>query len=278
MIQEIAGIRQLIYTGDYDNIVLAFELIQSLNIDPQEALAPYRLLMGLEDDEVLSINTLYDAQFWLFVQLHKKEIEELPQEIGYFKYLNHLSVSGLCQELPISLLELKELQSIELKRHKFTEIPNLLYKMPQLESLTLSSGPIQHLSPQLAQLPKLRSLSLSDSRLSFIPEEIFETCTQLELLQLDNNLLQQLPESLCKLKKLKTLYLNDNPSLSALPQNIGHLQQLNFIDLSGNSSLKNLPLSFAALKNLATCFLGRTNKSLTSFPLLSQMPWTEFLT
>ena len=114
---------------------------------------------------------------------------------------------------------------------KLTELPESLAQLTQLQSLDLSYNQLTALPEWLGQLPKLQRLVLSENQLSGLPESI-DRLTQLEELELDGNRLKALPQSIRRLRSLTRLCLNENEMVE-LPEWIGELNKLTDLPIGG---------------------------------------------
>jgi len=159
------------------------------------------------------------------------------------------------------------------KTYKLTELPESLGQLTQLQSLDLSNNQLTALPEWLGQLTQLQSLSLYDNRLTALPEWLGQL-TQLQSLSLSGNQLTALPEWLGQLTRLQALNLSGN-QLTALPEWLGQLTQLQSLDLSGNQ-LTALPEWLGQLTLLQTLRLG--GDALTILPeCLAKLEGLEIL-
>lgn len=113
-----------------------------------------------------------------------------------------------------------------------TELPESLGQLTQLESLDLSGNQLTALPEWLSQLTWLRSLGLSGNQLTTLPESLGQL-TQLEYLELSGNRLMALPASLIRLTQLRYLNLSGN-RLTTLPASLGRLDSLGTLEVESN--------------------------------------------
>jgi Leucine-rich repeat (LRR) protein len=92
---------------------------------------------------------------------------------------------------------------------KLSELPDSLWECKQLESLTISRTKLTTLPDSLGQLTQLTNLNLSSNQLTTLPDSLGQL-TQLWSLELNMNRLTTLPKSLGQLKQLRKLYLSNN--------------------------------------------------------------------
>jgi hypothetical protein len=164
-------------------------------------------------------------------------------------------------QLPESLGQLTQLQTLNLSDNKLTTLPESLGQLTQLQTLNLSDNKLITLPESLGQLTPLQTLNLSDNKLTTLPESLGQL-TQLRTLNLSDNNLTTLPESLGQLTQLQTLNLSDN-KLTTLPESLGQLTQLRLLT-ARKLKLKAMPVAMRELKSLETLDLG--DCSLNTFP------------
>jgi GTPase SAR1 family protein len=115
-------------------------------------------------------------------------------------------------ELPESLGQLTQLQTLDLSDNQLMELPESLGQLTQLKALYLYKNLLMALPKWLGQLTQLQTLSLWENQLTALPEWLGQL-TQLRTLSLYRNKLTDLPSSLslAQLKHLERLDLRDNP-------------------------------------------------------------------
>ncbi len=188
----------------------------------------------------LNLGTRYNDKF--------PKLTELPDTIGQLTQLQSLDLTGnRLTTLPESLTQLTQLQSLNLYGNQLTALPEWLGQLTQLQSLVLAGNLLTVLPESLFQLAQLRSLDLMGNQLATLPENI-GNLTQLRSLVLIDNELTILPESLFQLTQLRSLGLTGN-QLTALQESLGHLTQLQTLTL-GNNQLTALPESLGQLAQL----------------------------
>ncbi len=152
-------------------------------------------------------------------------------------------------ELPESLGQLTQLQSLDLSRNQLTALPESLGQLTQLQSLDLSRNQLMALPESLGQLMQLRSLDLSHSQLTALPKWLSQLTRMLSL-NLSNNQLTALQESLGQFTQLQLFNLSNN-QLTVLPEWLGNLIELEILLIFGNQ-LTELPKSINQLSKLKT--------------------------
>ncbi len=187
-------------------------------------------------------------------------------------------------ELPESLGQLTQLQSLDLANNQLAALPEWLGQLTQLQSLNLADNQLTALPESLGQLAQLQTLSLSSNQLTALPESLGQL-KQLQTLDLSRNRLTTLPEWASQLTQLQSLGLSGN-QLTTLPEWLGQLTNLRCLDLSylelteapralrGLTSLTDLTLHENRLRSLPEWF-GELN-GLTDFSLggnpVAEMP------
>ena len=190
------------------------------------------------------------------------ELTELPESLAQLVQLQSLSlVINRLTALPEWLGELTQLQSLRLSRNHLTTLPESIGQLTQLRSLNLSGNCLTALPKSIGQLTQLRSLDLSGNRLTALPESIGQLM-QLQSLDLSDNHLAALPESIGRLARLNSLDLYSN-QLTALPESVGQLTQLTSLDFRSNE-LATLPGSMGQLTQLTS--FGCHSNQLTTLP------------
>jgi hypothetical protein len=179
-------------------------------------------------------------------------------------------------ELPESLGQLTQLQSLDLGDNQLTVLPEWLGQLTQLRSLRLSKNQLTVLPEWLGQLTQLQLLYIGSNRLASLPQSLGRLA-KLQQLQIGGNQFGEIPEVLRVLSQLKELYLYDiqlksipdwifelrsleklslmNDQLTDLPSPVGHLTHLNWLYLLDNR-LTDLPSSLAQLEHLEVLILA----------------------
>ncbi len=177
----------------------------------------------------------------------------------------HLAEERIQEALQSGATELDLSQKYDAKdSEKLTELPESLGQLTQLQSLDLSGNQLTTLPESLGQLTQLQSLDLSGNQLTTLPESLGRLAahTQLQTLHLSNNQLTTLPESLGQLTQLKMLNIQDN-ELKIMPEFVSKLIRLTDLWITGNE-ISTLPDSFSSIESLECIFLG--SKSLVNLP------------
>jgi Leucine-rich repeat (LRR) protein len=176
------------------------------------------------------------------------QLTELPESLGQLTQLQTLDLSNnQLTALPEWLGQLTQLQSLDLSRNQLAALPAWLGQFTQLQNLALSFNQLMALPEWLGKLTQLHSLDLFGTGLTMLPEWLGEF-TQLRSLDLNGNQLTTLPESLGQLTQLQELNIAGN-QLTVLPECLGQLTRLRILAISWNG-LRLLPDWISNLENL----------------------------
>lgn len=142
-------------------------------------------------------------------------------------------------ELPESLGQLTQLQSLDLSRNQLTALPEWLGQLTQLRTLYVHNNQLTALPKSLGQLSHLRVFSIAKNHLTILPPEIGQL-TALEELYLHENLIATLPKTMARLQSLRELALLDN-RLRSLPKFLLTYRHLQRLYLHDNPALNLSP-------------------------------------
>ncbi|KAK9718117.1 cysteinyl-tRNA synthetase [Basidiobolus ranarum] len=214
----------------------------------------------------------------------------LPESIGKLVCLEklHLSCNQICGSLPKGFRNLCELIELDIRRNKIHDL-DVLDSLPKLERLYSDNNSISNLTAKFQSLKNLTlsknhltqfslscmsdtltDLNLSSSKLSRLPEDIFEHLGGLQRLKLDNNHLVSIPSCIGALKNLQILNCTNN-LLGSLPVEIAGLPDLRVLDVH-NNNLKTLPEEFWWCSRLIV--LNASSNLLETLPTPSAFPPT----
>jgi len=112
------------------------------------------------------------------------------------------------------------------------EVDEYLPELKNLESLRIRKSALYHLPERIGNLNKLKFLRANCYFLKELPESLFEL-QNLEYFGLDKNLFQEINPKISKLTNLKTLNLKRN-QLTTLPSAIKKLQKLSLLNIDRN--------------------------------------------
>ncbi len=171
------------------------------------------------------------------------------------------------KEIPATVLELKQLKSLNLSGNKLTDLPGSISELSNLTWLNLNNNQLINLPESIGKLSNLTELDLRYNRLTNLPKSI-GNLSKLTKLFLRKNQLASLPEFLSQLSNLTELDFSHN-KLTSLPESISQLSNLTQLDLSQNK-LTSLPESISKISKLTQLDLRKNQ--LTKLPkFLSQL-------
>ena len=172
------------------------------------------------------------------------EYTNLPREIGSFKQLESLSLTG----------------------HRLTSLPKEIGLCTNLKRLEVMFCDLESLPKEIGNLKKLEELELESNSLTSLPKEI-GLCKNLKKIDLNDNNMESLPKEIGKLKKLETIWVDtgvgSGQNLTSLPKEIGLCTNLKYL-IVGHNKLTSIPKEIGLLKNLLE--LDLENNKLTSIP------------
>lgn len=118
------------------------------------------------------------------LDLSRKKLKELPQDLLKFKNLQELKISrNSLKELPSWIGDFKNLQVLDASYNDLKELPIEIGKLDNLEFLLLNRNIIETLPHEIGTLKKLEVLELWDNEIGVIPEEL-KNCKNLRILEL----------------------------------------------------------------------------------------------
>jgi len=144
-------------------------------------------------------------------------------------------------------------KELNLRGIDLTELPESLGQLTQLQSLDLSNNQLTELPEWLGQLTQLRILYFRDNRLTALPQW-FGELTRLEDVQFEANAITSLPPTLRRLKNLRHLRIGNfdhtgNP-ITEIPSWIAEMVGLKSID-ARYCQLTDLPPELCDIPKLA---------------------------
>jgi Leucine-rich repeat (LRR) protein len=118
------------------------------------------------------------------LDLSKKKLKALPQDLLKFKNLQELKISrnGL-KELPTWIGDFKNLQVLDASYNDLKELPVEIGKLENLTFLFLNRNVIETLPHEIGTLKNLEVLELWDNEIGVLPEEL-KNCKSLRKLEL----------------------------------------------------------------------------------------------
>jgi len=168
---------------------------------------------------------------------------------------------GLLQEVPESLRELTQLETLVLSNNELKELPPWFRRFTKLKKLNLSDNELKTLPEWLGHLTRLQSLNVSMNQLTTIPDSLAEL-VDLDSLDLDANPLIRLPDMLSRLTGLTFLSVTST-ELKELPEWLDGLTQLQVLE-AGDNAVVRLPEPLQQLTHLRRLYLSGSR--LTGLP------------
>jgi hypothetical protein len=139
-------------------------------------------------------------------------------------------------ELPESLGQLTQLQSLDLGDNQLTMLPEWLGQLTQLTVLYIPSNQLTFIPQSIAQLSNLQELVLTKNNIAVLPPEIGELSNLIYLclgFALGGNPITELPDFFDRLSNLNDLTAR-NCRLTSLPPSLSLASALKRLDLEGN--------------------------------------------
>jgi len=134
---------------------------------------------------------------------------------------------------------------LDLSAMNLTELPESLGQLTQLQTLDLAGNQLTALPQSLGQLTRLRILNLGGLGLTSVPS-LLKQLKELEELHLWENSLAELPSWLGEFRRLRKLHASEN-ELAEVPASLGQLKELRELFLYENT-FSDFPASFASLE------------------------------
>ncbi|MHC4880073.1 MAG: leucine-rich repeat domain-containing protein [Planctomycetota bacterium] len=143
------------------------------------------------------------------------KLTELPESLGQLTQLQTLEVySNQLTSLPASTGNLQQLRILIVNDNKLTGLPKSVANLQNLRELSVGKGmggnPLGQLPDCIRGLIHLDELNANDCELTSIPDWIGELVALREL-YIPNNQLKTLPASLARLEQLRELAVGKNP-------------------------------------------------------------------
>jgi Leucine-rich repeat (LRR) protein len=210
-------LKQMIESGDEDNIRLAFSYESAIQADyPQFDMESF---IHEEYDDLLLLLEIHLSQYG----------NELEEDI-----VDHL-------------IMLFTVDGLDLSENDSYNLPENIGVLKNLTWLNFYAAHLGYLPASFSNLKNLKSLNLDENyAFQTIPEEVLNL-TSLEDLSIDD--LNQLPENIGNLTNLKNLNISYARNIKTLPNSFSKLTALESLNLSG-TGITNIPDYFKNFKNL----------------------------
>jgi Leucine-rich repeat (LRR) protein len=176
------------------------------------------------------------------LDLHGKDLTELPEVLYRFPNLKHLDLSDnqLSALGDFDFGYFRNLESVNLYGNRFTRFPEALFSARQLEELDLGNNELQELPANLGKLKFLTVLKLHHNRIRTIRGDW--KLAFLRHLRLDGNRIRHISDTLFTAQpRLEKCNLNGN-QLTQLPAAIASAR-LEELDI-GNNAIDNSHILF----------------------------------
>ena len=154
-------------------------------------------------------------------------------------------------ELPDSLGQLTQLQSLKFAKNKLTTLPESLFQLRNLKSLWLGKNQLGKVPASITNLQLLEHLALGNISFENLPDYLgdLHNLQRLTIGYVDSlTHLPRLPLWVSSLHQLSTLYIL-HTDIETLPEWLGKLTHLQSLDLP-NNKITDLPPSLAQLEHL----------------------------
>jgi GTPase SAR1 family protein len=207
---------------------------------------------------------------------HDKAYYKAEEKINEARYLGRKNVNlGYIQltELPESLLQIRELESLKISSNRLTELPDWVGTFMHLKSLKLSRNQIQILPKSIGNLQNLIELDISRNKLAELPDTL-GNLTQLKKIVFIGNQLSDLPASLLNIKDFDSAVYFENENRGNpfnLELNEAYNQGLNAVKTYLRAKTESNVLNEAKLILVGE---GEVGKTCLTDALLGN-PWQE---
>ncbi|KAG4123116.1 hypothetical protein ERO13_D11G308150v2, partial [Gossypium hirsutum] len=187
----------------------------------------------------------------------------------YFEWEAY-ELSKLGGKINPSLLELKQLSSLDLSNNNFSSIhiPKFFGQLSSLEEFDVSENQLNGQIPlSMGELSSLKLFFVSNNQLNGqIPLSIGQLSSLEKFVASENQLNGQIPLSIGQLSSLEEFDVSENQLNGQIPLSIGELSSLKLFDVSKNQLNGQIPLSIGQLSSLEV-FDVSENQLTGTFPL-----------
>uniref|UniRef100_A0A8D2P2A3 Leucine rich repeats and calponin homology domain containing 1 n=1 Tax=Zosterops lateralis melanops TaxID=1220523 RepID=A0A8D2P2A3_ZOSLA len=140
--------------------------------------------------------------FFLFSDLSKNRLTEVPTELCHFVSLETLNLYHNCiKVIPDAIVNLQMLTYLNLSRNQLSSLPACLCGLP-LKVLIASNNKLGSLPEEIGQLKQLMELDVSCNEITALPQQIGQL-KSLKELNVRRNYLEVLPQELVQLPLVK---------------------------------------------------------------------------
>lgn len=167
-----------------------------------------------------------------YLDLSRRNLEEIPSEISKFKNLKALDLSNNNISDYRFLEELTNLRILILKKQKLETVPSEISKLRKLICLDISQNNITYITTKIEKLRNLIFLDISDNLIRSFSHTLYNL-ENLVYLNASTNRINVLSREISKMKNLSHFDLSNN-LLYEIPGNIHWLQNLDKFNLMSN--------------------------------------------
>ncbi len=173
--------------------------------------------------------------------------QELPNSLINLKEIKTLYYSGFyVKEIPRIITELKSLTKLDIFCDNLIKIPEEIKNLTSLKKLLIAGGIFPFLPDPVCSLTSLESLAVVGAKIEVIPKSI-KNLKLLKSLTFKGNNIEMLTENIGKLKNLEDLNLMNNP-IKKLPNSLRDISSLKELAISRKKNIENLLLITNNLK------------------------------
>lgn len=145
------------------------------------------------------------------LQITGVEAKSFPDIFSYlpFTQISHLTLKMKLSELPKSICNLNQLQTLDLSDNDLDDLPENLHQLPALTNLNLASNKFSRVPTCVTQMSQIKTLNLRENNLSYLPKDIGQW-KELKRLDLGENNFTNWPKSLETMSNQTVVILDEN--------------------------------------------------------------------
>ncbi len=208
-------------------------------------ISPHRQAMSIRWFLIKNKDNVETVKIMTF---NDRNLRSLPDEVGLFVNIQTLELRlNRLSDIPKVVFQLTHLIKLDLSENQIDQLPDEEWPLSRLQVLALNNNQIANIPIAVFQLPKLNTLDLSTNQITNLPNEEFRS-TKLTTLYLYYNEIERIPKGFSDLSNLETLVLKNN-RFTHIPPAIGKLTTLHTLDLSSNE-ITEIPDDLTQLKEL----------------------------
>lgn len=160
---------------------------------------------------VIQTNDKYTALRDQPLQITGVEAKSFPDIFSYppFTQISHLTLKMKLSELPESICNLNQLQTLDLSHNHLEDLPENLHQIPSLTDLNLASNKFSTVPKCLTRMLQIKTLNLRQNNLSHLPKDVSQW-KELKRLDLGENEFTNWPKNLETISNQATIILDEN--------------------------------------------------------------------